>query len=78
MRATVRALELREDGEGNLRFWPVVDLDGLLPGAAEAVGLGDTIRRMVGDQIGTALVGQSPFDPELATMLGGWRPRSMC
>ena len=71
MRATVRALELREDGEGNLRFWPVVDLDGLLPGAAEAVGLGDTIRRMVGDQIGTALVGQSPFDPELATMLGG-------
>ena len=32
MRATVRALELREDGEGRLRFWPVVDLDGLLPG----------------------------------------------
>ena len=41
------------------------------------MGLGDTIRRMVGDQIGTALVGESPFDPELATMLEGWRPRSM-
>ena len=71
LRATVRALELRETSDGKVRFWPVVDLDGLLPGAAEAVGLGDTIRRMIGDQIGKAMVGTSPFDGTLESVLGG-------
>ena len=55
-KATVKALELREEGNGKVRFWPVVDLEGLLPGVAEAVGLGDRVRRMIGDQIGGALV----------------------
>ena len=71
IRATVRALELREDSDGKVRFWPVVDLEGLLPGVAEAVGLGDRIRRIIGDQIGGALVGASPFDPSLESVLGG-------
>jgi len=71
VKATVKALELREEGDGKVRFWPVVDLDGLLPGVAEAVGLGDRVRRMIGDQIGGALVGESPFDASLETVLGG-------
>ena len=72
MKATVRALELRiDESTGEARFWPVVDLEGLLPGAAEAVGLGDTIRGMIGDKLGTALVGRSPFDPSMESLLGG-------
>ena len=42
-----------------------------MPGVAEAVGLVDRVRRTIGDQIGGALVGESPFDASLETVLGG-------
>ena len=68
--ATVYALEVRVDEDtGEAYLWPEVDLSGLLPGAAEAVGLGDTVRRKIGDKLGEALVGSSPFPADVQSFL---------
>lgn len=68
--ATVHALEIRVDEDtGEAYLWPDIDLSGLLPGAAEAVGLGDTVRGQIGDKIAEALVGGSPFPADVESFL---------
>ena len=69
--ATVYALEVRVDEDsGEAYLWPDVDLSGLLPGIAESAGLGDTVRRTIGDKIAEALVGSSPFPADVESFLG--------
>ena len=69
--ATVYALEVRVDEDtGEAYLWPNVDLSGLLPGIAESAGLGDTVRRTIGDKIAEAMVGTSPFPADVESFLG--------